>query len=238
MKTIRQVGLWYYFITGLGFIIAVYLMGKKRLLRFGLLLLSVGILLNALWEALLFTVWTRYYLSPVPLLLQSIYHSLTEFGPLLVILVIVFSQLEILSIEQFKEASATGIHSWTVRFAVALFGIWGLTLAIISLTANQLFSLKVQVIREINLTFFIAESSVALLVLIISWFRRNRTALKLFLLVGTLNTGVEILGVLLGNRIYVGVPPFTALVIGFGEGGTAAALVWLLSEQVSDKLSQ
>lgn len=109
---IRNVALWYYVLTGLTAMVAIAWMAHRRLLKLGLRLLAAGIAVNAVWEALLFTVWNRRYETVVPTLVQAGYQSLTEFGPLLVLGVVLLDRVGWLSLVPWRDASITSSHRW------------------------------------------------------------------------------------------------------------------------------
>lgn len=103
ITTHRIVGNWYYILTFVFLVLSFYLIRRRKIIRFGLLLYGVGCLLNFAWEMTLILFGFRAYQSTFPFVFQLIYHFLTEFAPFMIILVIILEKLKWLDLTQYGD---------------------------------------------------------------------------------------------------------------------------------------
>jgi hypothetical protein len=229
ITTIRQVGLWFYFLTGLSAIVAIGWMARRRIISLGVRLLGYGILINACWELALFTVWNRSYETIVSMPVHAVYQSLTEFGPLLLLAVLGLDRIGVLSLDYWSESEQTRIHRIVFTVAVSLLVIWCGVLLSQLLYAPKLLNDSILVYRDVTQWYFIAEAFLAVSVLGVAIKTRNKLAVLLFLVLGVFNVCFEVVGLLAGFRTYDGISSVMSIVIGLSESGTAAALVWMFA---------
>lgn len=226
---VRHVAVWYYLLTGLTALVAIGWMARRRLLGLGVRLLVAGIAVNALWEALLFTVWGRQYETLVPAAAHALYQSLTEFGPPLLVGVLLLDHTEAISLSAWREPQ-TSIHSLVYRGAIGVVAL-GVTLSVIlAVSAPATLLTPITVYRELSAAYFLLAAALALVVLGTAVWQGNRTALVLFATLGAFNVLFEIVGLVGGYRSYHGLTSAAAIFVGLTESGTAAALVWLVVE--------
>lgn len=229
ITTVRHVTVWYYLLTALAAITAVTWLARRRLLRLGARLLGLGIALNALWELALFTVWGRQYETPVPTLVHAAYQSFTEFGPLLVLAVLGLSHTRHLTLDQWRDPPPTRLHTTVSTIGIMLMFTWIAVVLSLFVVSPRTLHIPVTVTRHITPVYFIAEACLAVVVLTIAVKRRYRTALLLFIVMGTFNVLFEVIGLIGGYRTYHGLTSYASLLIGLSESGTAAAIVWILT---------
>jgi len=229
ITTSRNVGSWYYAMTGATAIGAVWLALRRNRTRLAVVALAVGVALNLGWELALNVGWGRTYHAAGAPVVQLTYQALTEFGPPMVLLLLALEATgRPLGLELPTERQA-GSTTTDRRFLAAYAGV--VTVVGVLLVTGTGASGSVAVQRHVTWTFFAAEALLAALVLGACLLWRSRGTVAVFVLVGTLNVAVEVLGLATGLRIYAGLPPWLpaellAVLIGYAEGGTAAALVW------------
>lgn len=231
----RHVAVWYYLLTGVTAVSAVWWLARRRLLSLGVRLLAAGIAVNALWEGILFTVWERQYETVVPTVVQAIYQSLTEFGPPLVIGVLLIDWAGGIDLSSWRGPTDTTVHRLFRQGAALTLGVL-LALGLFAAVGIPVeLHTPITVTREITWLYFAGAAGLALVVLSIAVVRHNRTALLLFVALGVFNVLFELVGLVGGYRSYQGLSPLASLFIGMTESGTAAALVWLLIESTAPK---
>ena len=103
LTTHRLVGNWYYVLMFVILVLSFYLIRRRKIIKFGLLLYAVGCLLNFAWELTLILFGFRAYQSSFPFVLQLIYHSLTEFAPFMIILVIILEKFKRLNLTEYGD---------------------------------------------------------------------------------------------------------------------------------------
>ena len=103
LTTHRLVGNWYYVLTFAILVFSFYLIRRRKIVRFGLLLYGVGCFLNFAWEMTLILFGFRAYQSSFPFILHLSYHSLTEFAPFMIILVIILEKLKCFDLTQYGD---------------------------------------------------------------------------------------------------------------------------------------
>jgi hypothetical protein len=225
---VRHVAVWYYVLTGLTAVCALGWLAHRRLLALGARLLVGGIAVNALWEGLLFTVWGRRYETVVPMPVQAGYHSLTEFGPPLVVGVLVLDQLGKIDLSPWRDSEQTSLHRTIRRDTTSIVGV-GIVLCLsLAVVRPALLSTPITVYRDVSWSYFAVAAGTALAVLGAAVWRRDRVALTLFVVLGVFNVLFEIVGLVGGYRSYHGLASFASVFVGLTESGSAAALVWVL----------
>jgi len=231
---VRHVAVWYYVLTGVTAIVSLGWMAQRRLLGLGLRLLAAGIAVNAIWEALLFTVWGRNYETVVPTLVQVLYQSLTEFGPPLVIGVLVLDYVDGIDCSLWRDTVVTSLHQSIRQGVGILLLIVVFSCLTLVIVAPDVLLTPITVYREISWTYFFAATGLALVVLGIAVWRADRTALMLFVVLGSFNVLFEVVGVISGYRSYHGLSAFGSVFVGLAESGVAAALVWIVVEETTN----
>ena len=103
ITTYRIVGNWYYVSTFITLVVSFYLLRRRKIIKFGLLLYGVGCFLNFAWELTLILFGFRAYQSSFPFILHLVYHSLTEFAPFMIILVIILEKLGCFNLTQYGD---------------------------------------------------------------------------------------------------------------------------------------
>jgi len=223
---VRHVAVWFYVVTGAAALLAVYWMVRRRFVRFGMWLMGAGIVVNAMWELLLFTVWGRRYETGVPTVAQAAYHSLTEFGPLLVLAVVALDWAGYIDLSPLTDSAETRIHHVMRSGVIAISGVaFALVLGVLVVDPEYL-TTPITVYRDVTWWYFAAEAVLGMVVLGAALRRGDRTALALFLVLGTFNVVFEVAGLAGGYRTYAGLSPFASVFIGFAESGIAGAIVW------------
>ena len=101
--THRIIGNWYYTLTFVFWVFSFYLIRRRKIVRIGLLLYGVGCFLNFAWEMTLILFGFRAYQSSFPFILHLSYHSLTEFAPFMIILVIILEKLKCFDLTQYGD---------------------------------------------------------------------------------------------------------------------------------------
>lgn len=225
---VRHVALWYYVLTGLTALVAVGWLSRRRLLGLGARLLVGGIAVNALWELLLFTVWGRRYETLVPVPIHAAYQSLTEFGPPLVIGVLLLDKIGAIDLSPWQETASTSLHSLLYRGTIVVVAVVLALCLVLAVRAPVTLSTPILVYREISMWYFVLTAGVTAVVLATAVQRAHRTALVLFVVLGVFNILFEIVGLGAGYRTYHGLRLLAAVFVGLTESGTAAALVWIL----------
>lgn len=233
----RHVGSWYYILTAATAVGAVWLAHRRNRERLAVVVLMLGIALNLGWELALTLVWGRtYHVAGVPVV-QLTYQALTEFGPLMLVLMLALEATgRVAGLDQFSERRARSTtkdgHILAIYTCVTV--IFG---AVLVTGAGDGGTVAVQ--RHVTWTFFGAEALLAVLVFGGCLLRRSQEAIGVFLLVGALNVVVEFVALATGLRTYTGLSPrlpagLLSVLIGYSEGGTAAAITWTaVSSQVS-----
>lgn len=225
----RHIAVWFYVITGVAATIAVSWMVRRRLVRLGTRLLALGIAVNASWELLLFIVWTRRYETVVPTIIQAIYHSLTEFAPLLVLAVLVLDWTGNIDLSPWTESEATEIHRVLRRGTGALLFVWAMLCLGVLLVTPDVLTAPVTVYRELTWWYFVIGAAFTIVVLTVAVQRHDQTALMLFVVLGAFNVLFEVVGLVGGYRSYHNLTPVASVCIGLAESGTAATLVWMVA---------
>lgn len=233
--TVREVGAWYFVLTSLLFALAVYGSLRRRLVGFGLLVLTIGAGLNLAWEAALFTVWGRAYESPLPTPVHAAFQGLTEFGPLFLIVLLVADAFGWLVLDPWRDAT---VHPWVRPASWAVLGMAGAVFAMAfwaEISAPGTLASPVRVYRFVDASFLLTEAVIALGALGLAIGLRNRPAVALFAVVGGLNVLVEVGGLWLGFRSYQGFSGLASVVVGLGEGGAASALTWIMATRFAPR---
>ncbi len=235
---VRHVAVWYYVLTGLTALVAVGWLARRRLLGLGARLLAGGIAVNALWELLLFTVWGRGYETLVPIPIHAAYQSLTEFGPPLVIGVLVLDKSGAIDLSPWQETASTWPHSLLYRGTIVVVAVVLALCLLLAVRAPVTLSAPILVYREISAWYFVLTAGLTVVVLATAVQRAHPTALVLFAVLGVFNILFEIIGLGAGYRTYHGLTSLAAVFVGLSESGTAAALVWLLLTASVPSLAQ
>jgi hypothetical protein len=225
---VRHVAVWYYLLTGLTALGVLGWLAHRRLLSLGIRLLAGGIAVNALWEGLLFTVWGRRYETIVSIPVQAGYHSLTEFGPPLVVSVLLLDHVGAINLSAWRESEQTIFHR-TVRLGATSTIVVSVLLCLsLAVVRPAVLSTPITIYRDVSWSYFAVAAGTALVVLGAAVWRRDRVALALFVVLGVFNVLFEIVGLVGGYRSYYGLSSFASVFVGLTESGSAAALVWML----------
>jgi len=86
--------------------VAFYLVWKRKILKFGVLLYLISCLINFLWEASMILAGSRIYVSGLGFYFHLIYHSLTEIGPYVLIFVLLVERLGLISLKRYEDKNA------------------------------------------------------------------------------------------------------------------------------------
>jgi len=103
ITTYRVIGNWFYVGTFVLLILSFYLLIKRRLVKFGILLYGAGSLMNFIWEMILVFGGARAYQSGFPFVAELLYHSITETGPVLVIMVLLLEKFKVINLEKYND---------------------------------------------------------------------------------------------------------------------------------------
>lgn len=225
----RHVGLWFYLLSGVTATVAVGWMVRRRLLCLGTRLLILGVAVNALWELMLFRIWMRQYETVVPTLVQAVYHSATEFGPLLVFGLLLLDSVGLITLSRWRDEKATKAHRRLWISSCVLIGCWVVGATVLVVRVPNVLTTPITTIRGVDWWYFGLAIVLAVLVVGVSIRRRDWTAIVLFLGLGTFNVMFEVFGLVGGYRQYESLSAVAAVVIGLTESGTAGALVWLVA---------
>lgn len=227
VDTVRIVGAWYYLLTAVLLSVAILWTVRRRVRRLGAIVLACGFLLNLVWEILLFTVWGRTYDSPLPPLVQLLFQSATEFGPLFLLLLLGAERFRWFSLDAWRDEPTPAWSGWTNWLAMVPLLVALLAAGVLSVAHWGWWNWPVRVYRHVDSSFFWSEGTVAAAALGVALWRADGRAIGWFFLVGGTNVLVELGGLVTGTRSYGSAGWPLAFVIGFGEGGAAAALTWI-----------
>lgn len=98
----RIIGEWYYPATFGLLMLAFTLIYKRGIFKFGMLVYAICVLFNFAWELAQYLLGIRSYDAALPAAAQLVYQSLVEFGPPMLIFIVILDKFGLLNLEDFK----------------------------------------------------------------------------------------------------------------------------------------